>query len=182
MKHFTKIIQTIFLVASVSLVLTGCGAKSPTAVVEATLAEVAQGENGDMAQYLFETLPTEETATAELTAEQKQVQELYFSQFSGKVLSETIDGDNASVTVEINSLNMSEIILATMGQAFGVAFSGTELTDEVVNQIMLEQFQAAQVQTRTGDIALKNVDGEWKIDTASADFTTVIFGEIDLEN
>lgn len=182
MKQILKIIQAIVFVTVISTILTGCGAKSPSAVVEATLAEIAKGENGDMSQYLTETLATEETAETEaLSPEQEQVQELYFSQFSGKVLSEAIDGESASVAVEITSLNMAEIILSTMGAALGAAFSGGELSDEAMNQIMLEQFQAAQVQTRTGNISLQNIDGEWKVDTTSADFTAVIFGEVDVD-
>lgn len=185
MNKITTIIKTLMWVTVMAFILTGCGIQSPTAVVEASFKEISKGTNGELAKYFIESLSAVEadptTETTQYSDAQQQTQTLFFSQFQGQVLSETIDGETASVAVEVNSLNMAEIILASMGAAMGAAFSGSELTDEVVEQLILEQFETAQVQTRTGNIALEKIDGQWKIDTASEDFATLIFGEINFD-
>ncbi|MGL5916931.1 MAG: hypothetical protein ACRCZC_04435 [Culicoidibacterales bacterium] len=100
MKRIIKKLNWVVGLAIVSLVLTGCGVQSPSAVVESTFKQIAKGESGEMSQYLLGALTDEIAAETEeqteLSDAQKQVQDLFFSQFSAKVLSETIDGETAS--------------------------------------------------------------------------------------
>ncbi len=113
MKNKLKMMITVALSM---VIVTGCGAKSPTEVVNSYFEEIKKGENAQVTEYILENVESieENTTNSEEVKEDSKMEEamkIYLSKLDAKVLSEEIDGDKASVEVEIkeNTTNSEEV-------------------------------------------------------------------------
>ena len=176
----------IMIVALLSMVIvTGCGTKSPTEVVNDYFNEIKKGENAEVTEYLLENIEstedsTESTESNDETSQDPKIEEamkLYLSKLDAKVLSENIDKDKATVEVELSGLNFSNIILEIVQESISNVFSGVEMSDEDMSNSILEKVKSGKVETRTGNITLSKVDKEWKINTDDESFMGLIFGK-----
>lgn len=176
----------IMIVALLSMVIvTGCGTKSPTEVVNDYFNEIKKGENAEVTEYLLENIEstedsTESTESNDETSQDPKIEEamkLYLSKLDAKVLSENIDKDKATVEVELSGLNFSNIILEILQESISNVFSGVEMSDEDMSNSILEKVKSGKVETRTGNITLSKVDKEWKINTDDESFMGLIFGK-----
>lgn len=176
-----KLKMMLMIVLSMAIV-TGCGAKSPTEVVDYYFSEIKKGENTDLANYLLENVGSEneKTETKEdekVDPKMEEAMKIYLSKLDAKVLSEKIDGDNATVEVEVTGINFSNIILEILQESLANAFSGNEITDEDMSNSVLEKVKSGKVDTRTGTISLSKVDKEWKINTEDESFMGLLLGK-----
>ena len=173
----------IMIVALLSMVIvTGCGTKSPTEVVNDYFNEIKKGENAEVTEYLLENIESTEDSTEsnDETSQDPKIEEamkLYLSKLEVKVLSENIDKDKATVEVELSGLNFSNIILEIVQESISNVFSGVEMSDEDMSNSILEKVKSGKVETRTGNITLSKVDKEWKINTDDESFMGLIFGK-----
>lgn len=173
----------IMIVALLSMVIvTGCGTKSPTEVVNDYFNEIKKGENAEVTEYLLENIESKEDSTEsnDETSQDPKIEEamkLYLSKLDAKVLSENIDKDKATVEVELSGLNFSNIILEIVQESISNVFSGVEMSDEDMSNSILEKVKSGKVETRTGNITLSKVDKEWKINTNDESFMGLIFGK-----
>jgi hypothetical protein len=173
----------IMIVALLSMVIvTGCGTKSPTEVVNDYFNEIKKGENAEVTEYLLENIESTEDSTEsnDETSQDPKIEEamkLYLSKLDAKVLSENIDKDKATVEVELSGLNFSNIILEILQESISNVFSGVEMSDEDMSNSILEKVKSGKVETRTGNITLSKVDKEWKINTDDESFMGLIFGK-----
>ena len=176
----------IMIVALLSMVIvTGCGTKSPTEVVNDYFNEIKKGENAEVTEYLLENIEstedsTESTESNDETSQDPKIEEamkLYLSKLDAKVLSENIDKDKATVEVELSGLNFSNIILEIVQESISNVFSGVEMSDEDMSNSILEKVKSGKVETRTGNITLSKVDKEWKINTDDESFMGLILGK-----
>ncbi len=173
----------IMIVALLSMVIvTGCGSKSPTEVVNDYFNEIKKGENAEVTEYLLENIESTEDSTEsnDETSQDPKIEEamkLYLSKLDAKVLSENIDKDKATVEVELSGLNFSNIILEILQESISNVFSGVEMSDEDMSNSILEKVKSGKVETRTGNITLSKVDKEWKINTDDESFMGLIFGK-----
>lgn len=156
--------------------LFGC----PSEVVNSYFSEIKNGENADLANYLLENVETQSEDTEKETKEDPKMEEamkIYLSKLNVEVLSESIDGDKATVEVDVSGLNLSNIILDILQESLSNAFSGTEITDEYMSNSILEKVNSGKEETRTGTISLSKVDKEWKINTDDESFMGLILGK-----
>lgn len=179
MKNKLKMMITVALSM---VIVTGCGAKSPTEVVNSYFEEIKKGENAQVTEYILENVESieENTTNSEEVKEDSKMEEamkIYLSKLDAKVLSEEIDGDKASVEVEITGLNFSNIILEILGETLSNAFSGIETTEEDTSNSVLEKVKNGKVETRTGTVTLSKVDKVWKIESEDESFMGLVLGK-----
>ena len=177
-----KKIKIILMIVLSMAIVTGCGAKSPTEVVNHYFSEMKKGENADLANYLLENVELQnkednKDKDEESDPKMDEAMKIYLSKLDAKVLSEKIDGDKATVEVEVSGLNFSNIILEIMEESVASIFSGSEMTEEDMSNSVLEKVKSGKIDTRTGTITLSKVDKEWKINTDDESFMGLIFGK-----
>lgn len=171
-----KSIKVIVAGCFVALLLIGCGMSSPTSVVENYFHKLQQGDLSEMNQYLLESLGSDTTSETE-NPEINTILAKYLETIEITVLNETISGDDASVEVERKGINFGIMVLEIFQESLAAAFSGTELSEEYMNAVMLEKVETATIETWNGTINLKKTDGEWKIVNDDA-FEFVLIGSI----
>lgn len=177
-----KKLKIMLMIVLSMVIVTGCGAKSPTEVVDNYFTQVKKGENADISKYLLENVESkseEENVEEDIEEDPKmeEAMKIYLSKLNAKVLSEKIDGDNATVEVEIKGLNFSNIIIEVIQESLSNAFSGTQMTEEDMSNSVLEKVNNGEEETRTGTISLTKVDKEWKINTEDENFMALILGQ-----
>lgn len=183
-----KKLKMILMIVLSMVVVTGCGSKSPTEVVDYYFSEIKKGENSDITKYLLESTDSESEKTEgeeanELDPKMEEAMNIYLSKLNAKVLSEKIDGDKATVEVEVTGLSFTDIMLEVLQESLANAFSGTEMTDEQMSNSVLEKVKSGKEETRTGNITLSKVDKEWKIDTEDESFIGLMLGKVkDMNN
>lgn len=177
-----KKIKMILMVVLSMIVVVGCTSKSPTDVVNTYFSEIKKGENADLANYLLDSVKSQEEDSeaneeAEEDPKMEEAMKIYLSKLNVKVLSEKIDGDNATVEVEVAGLNFSNMIIETLQESLANAFSGIEMTDEDMSNSILEKVKVGKQETRTGTISLSRVEKEWKINTDDESFMGLVLGK-----
>lgn len=177
-----KKLKMMLMIVLAMAIVTGCKAKSPTEVVDFYFSEIKKGENADLTNYLLESVEsqsgdTEAKEEVEENPKMEEAMKIYLSKLNVKVLSEKIDGDNATVEVEASGLNFSNIIMEILQESLANAFNGVEITDEYMSNSVLEKVNSGKEETRTGTISLSKVDKEWKINTEDESFMGLILGK-----
>ncbi len=165
MKNKIKLLLTLIIA---TLSLTGCTVNGPTDIVETYFREIKNGEIKDVSKYLKESMEqntNSEEPSEEIDPKMEEVMKILTSKLNAKVISEEIKDDKAVVTVEVEGINFSNIFLEIIGEAFNKAFSGEEMDENAMNDMILEKVKNAQTETRTGKVNLTMVDNEWKIET-----------------
>lgn len=177
MKNFKRIALILAMMLS-TVLLYGCGGKTPTAVVNEYFEKIKSGDTD--VQQLF-SMVEEETENAEENEGNSQ-EDNFSEEVQNKLLeklkeitytvnSETIDGDNAKVNVTVKGMDLNIVIGKVMQEAFSFAltqaFSGTEMTEEendaYFNNLFSKYLDEVTYSERTLDIELTKVDKEWKI-------------------
>lgn len=163
-----KIGILVVIILSLSMVLVGCSSKSPSDVVDEYFTELKNG-NSDQSDKFIESAIYEtedETSGVEETDEiMEDALKLYISKIDAKVLSEEVDGDKATVEVEINGPNFSNIMMEVIGGSLSDAFSGQELGDDYISTSFLEKVKESKSEVRTGKVNLKKENKEWKMNS-----------------
>ncbi|MGG7058967.1 DUF5105 domain-containing protein [Clostridium tertium] len=177
MRNFKKLALILAMMLS-TVLLYGCGGKTPTAVVNEYFEKIKSGDTD--VQQLF-SMVEEETENAEENEGNSQ-EDNFSEEVQNKLLeklkeitytvnSETIDGDNAKVNVTVKGMDLNIVIGKVMQEAFSFAltqaFSGTEMTEEendaYFNNLFSKYLDEVTYSERTLDIELTKVDKEWKI-------------------
>ncbi|MGG7212644.1 DUF5105 domain-containing protein [Clostridium nigeriense] len=177
MRNFKKLALILAMMLSTVLIY-GCGGKTPTAVVNEYFEKIKSGDTD--VQQLF-SMVEEETENAEENEGNSQ-EDNFSEEVQNKLLeklkeitytvnSETIDGDNAKVNVTVKGMDLNIVIGKVMQEAFSFAltqaFSGTEMTEEendaYFNNLFSKYLDEVTYSERTLDIELTKVDKEWKI-------------------
>lgn len=187
MKKLNKILP-IMLLVFIPFTLISCGSESASDVVKTYLEEVKKGENGEVDKLFADMVEeTEEASNDTADAEESQAVNDAMSnvmkKLDYKINSESVEGDIAKVNVTITGANLSQALVSYMQEAMGkmleLAFSGTEISDEesnkIVEEVLVEKLNTAEVQERTNDITLNKVDGNWVIQGDDS-LTTLLLG------
>ncbi|MEG2936644.1 MAG: DUF4878 domain-containing protein [Clostridium sp.] len=174
----------IMMIFSIAL-LTGCGAKSPTDVVTTYFSEIKKGDNAEVEKLLSESmdeeLENEDDTDKEENPEIEKAMKNLMKKLDAKVVSEEINEDTAMVEVEVSGVNYSNILLQVFQESFANMFSGVEMTDEEMDNMLLEKMKAAEVEDRTGVVNLTKSDDQWKIET-DEDLMGLVLGRADTES
>lgn len=92
-----------------------------------------------------------------------------FAQLDWKIQDSKIEGDTATVTVEVTNKDFSNIMqdffTELIGKAFTSAFSGNDVSEEeLMNSLKSKVDATTDLKTNTGEIKLTKQDNVWKID------------------
>ena len=163
-----KLALLIVATLSLGMMLVGCKSESPTDVVNEYFEQIKKGDNEQAAEFIESTMSqTKEETSAQAEEETDKVMEealkIYLSKIDAKVLSEKIDGDNATVEVELNAPNFSNMMMEVIGESLSAAFSGEEMDEDYMSQSLLEKVKSSENEPRTGKISLTKGDKQWKI-------------------
>jgi hypothetical protein len=174
-------IKLMLMVVLSMVVLTACGGDSPTKVVESYFKEIKAGENTDVAKYMLDSIENKENAkeneNTNETADPKMEEaiKIYFSKLDAKVISEKIDGDNATVEVEMKGLNFGKIMIEVFQDNLSAMFNGDEKAGENMSEDFLAKVKDSKVETRKGKVNLTKSDKGWKINQDN-DLISLVFG------
>lgn len=152
-------------ILSLGIMLVGCKSESPTDVVNTYFAQLKKGDSEEASKFIENTISEteEETANEETDKVMDEALKIYLSKMDAKVLSEKVDGDNATVEVELSSLNFGNMLIEVMQEGLEDAFSGKEVDDDYMSKSLLEKVKSGKSETRTGKVNLTKEDKEWKI-------------------
>lgn len=178
MKKFKGVILSILLCTSVFM-LAGCGGESPSDVVSNYFNELKKGENSQIykdlkASYTDDELANELDLDVNIDALSEESILILINSFKNTqctIISETVDGDNAVVSVNLNSPNipqlLSDVMLKSISIGFTQIFSSNEVTEDsmnsALNDVLIECVQNITYNEKTGDISLTQIDGKWKM-------------------
>ena len=184
-----KIISGLLLgILVLSLFLVGCKSQTPTDVVQTYFENVKKGDTEESTALIKSTLvETEEIeeengiieeSNDEVDAITKEALEIYLSKLEAKILSENIDGEKATVEVEVTGLNYANLILEVVSESLGRVFEGEDFREEDMNSELLEKVKEGSTEKRTGTVSLVKEDKEWKIESDD-DLFILIMGQAD---
>lgn len=138
----------------------------------------------------FEELPTQEEMEAEIPESSRFIWD-YFKASAQKltytITGSEVDGDTASVNVDISYVDSVPVLQAAIGEmfmkAFSLAFSGEEMTEEESTKLMedifkdkMETMEETMVDASI-QVNLTKIDGVWYISTIHDDlFNAISFG------
>lgn len=175
-----KLAILIITILSVGMILTGCTRKSPTDVVNAYFTELKNGDSEQASEFLESAISQTEEETSQDTEEEndeimEEALKLYISKIDAKVLSEEVDGDNATVEVEIDGPNFANMMIEVMAESIVDAFTGKEVDEDYMSRSLLEKVKESKSEIRTGKVNLTKEDKKWKI-KEDDDLLTLILG------
>lgn len=187
-----KLIVLFCIIVVASLV--GCSAPKP----ESTVSEfIEAGKKFDIVKMAQTFNPSNESNkeimedfTREDSESENQYQAYFFDYFKEnakkityQIKNSTIEGDQATVTVDFKYVNGGPLLKATIGEVFtkviAMAFSGVELSDEEMEQMFISTMKNQQNTVeelfieKTIDIKLVLIDKQWYIDEPSDELLDV---------
>ena len=172
MKLLKKLSLLMATLVTTTLLLQGCGAKTPTDVVNDYFNQIRKGEvNAEQLLSMGEEAEKEQEDFDSMSDETQKKLLDKLKQTTCKVNSESIDGETATVNVTVNGMDFNLILAKIMQEAFGFvmaqAFSGTEMTEEqstaYIEGLLNKYLDEVTYSDRTGDISLVKENYEWKI-------------------
>ena len=177
-----KLAILIITILSLSMMLVGCKSETPTDVVNAYFEQLKNGDSEQANEFIESAMFQEDEETSEGTTEETdevmdEALKLYLSKIDAKVLSEEIDGDNATVEVEINGPNFSNMMMEVIGESLEYAFSVKEIDDDYMSKSFLEKVKSSKSETRTGQVNLTKEEKEWKI-KSDDNILSLILGKV----
>jgi hypothetical protein len=168
------------LIVSVSLLflLAACSSSTltPTKVVTSCLDCLKKGDYQGMALYMVNL----EGLSDIVNPEQAEIMDRMFSKLTYKNTSESVNGDNARVTIDITSVDFKTITASVLSEMIAIALSGNDSDDlaELTENMFLEKLSApdAPMVTMTTTVNLVKVDSDWKISDDNDDFGNALIG------
>lgn len=159
----------------------GCSQQTPSDVANGLLSAMQNGDSEKISKYCnsididYSAMSESDSLDNKLTKEQQDVIDNFAKKvkdFDYKVVSETVDGDSATVDVEINTYNFGdifkEVISEYIGQAFGYAFVGNATEEKLVGllvDILGDKMEGMTEKNynKTITFALTKSDNVWKV-------------------
>lgn len=173
-------IKLVLIIALSMIALVGCKGESPTNVVESYFKEIKAGENADVAKYMLDNIENSKDADSSKESDPKMEEtiKIYLSKLDAKVISEKIDGENATVEVELTGLNFGKIMVEVLQENLADMFGGNEAAADNLDNDFLEKVKTSKVETRKGKVNLTKEDKGWKIKQDN-DLNSLIFGSVE---
>ena len=172
MKILKKVSLLIAAIVMTTLLLQGCGSKTPTDIVNEYLSKVQRGDSNVEELFAIGNDEVDDKKDSDsLSQETQNNLQDKFKEITYKINSESIDGDSAKVNVTVNGMDLNIVFTKVIQEAFsfaiGQAFTGTQMTDEENNayfeSLLNKHLEEVTYSERTGDISLIKENDEWKI-------------------
>lgn len=95
----------------------------------------------------------------------EETQKLFFDKLEWKINEVKKDGNQATAQVEITNKDYKVIISNYMQKALKAAFGGESMTDQEMENYLIEELKNQEIQTATSTVTiqLEKADGEWKV-------------------
>ncbi len=179
-----KKILIFILIIAMSISLTACSTNSPDKTVKGMLDSIKSWDTEAMKKYIsaddfYAQADMESDSAATATAMMK----LFVANMSYKITDSKVNGNTATVNVDITNVNMKPVFQDMISQLFALAFSGVDLSDQKVAEakileILTTSIEKNKANTVTNKVSLtltKEKDG-WVIDEPSEAFFDAILG------
>lgn len=150
--------KKIFLISFILFLLVGCAmANTPTSIVENVLMKYQKVDND--IDNAIDSVLDEQNLTEDHAKRYRKLLTDQYKNLSYEVLDERIDGDRATVTVEIEVIDYKNAIA-------DLTFDSTIYTKESFDEEKLNRLESAKDKvTYTLDLTLtKDSDDNWRID------------------
>ena len=182
MKYFKKVSLLLATMLTTTLLLHGCGGKTPTDVVNQYLKKVKKADM-NVAELVDGIEEQEEVESKSFSEDTEKKLKKKIKGMTYKINSETIDGETAKVNVTVKGPDLNIVIAKVMQESMGFIFtqsiSGTEMTEEQSNTyfdgLFSKYLDEITYSERTDDISLIKVDGKWKIEQDDS-LSTLMYG------
>ena len=169
----TGIVIIVALIAIISVLL--FVPETPRKAVDGMLSALKQGNFDKVKEYVdYQELLENANLDYEDT-ENKDREKLFFEKLEWKINKIDENGDNATVEIEITNKDFNTIVTNYMQKVFNAAFAGEDISNEEMENYLLELLRDEQVQTATTTktIELTKQEGKWKV-TANTDLTSAL--------
>lgn len=139
---------------------------SPKKTVETMLSDL---KSGNYAQEMLGNALQEEGFN-------EDAQKLFFDKLDWKIQNEKIEGDKATVEVEITNKDFKTIIGNYMQKVLKVAFSGQNINQDEMMNYLIEELKNDEIETVTANqsIVLEKKDGKWEATEENNDFANIL--------
>ncbi len=106
----------------------------------------------------------------------EDAQKLFFEKLAWKVQNEKVEGDKATVEVEITNKDFKTIIGNYMQKVLKVAFSGQDINQEEMANYLVEELKNDEIEIVTSNqsIVLEKKDGKWTATEENNDFANIL--------
>lgn len=172
MKRKVSILMSLLLSL---FLLVGCGgSSSPTKVTEDYFKDVKAGTDSKVAQEMMKAQFSDETMSKEAVGAVVDM----LKKLEVTPTGEKIDGDKATVNVNIKGVSFKTVLGSFLTNMMGLALTGQVAEADMekkTEEVLIKTMNEAPVEERTGVINLTKVDGEWKV-TEDEAFQGIIFG------
>ena len=172
------IITTIVIIAIIilAIVLYVVFANGPKGVVEGMFSTLKNGDYDEVNEYINYNEVISSSNVLDSESLDEETMNLLFDKLSWKITETTQEQNTADVTVEVTNKNFKTIIGNFMQNALRVAFSGQELSDEEMENSLLEELRSEDVETitTTQTINLTKQDGKWVINTTGKNLVDIL--------
>lgn len=167
---------SLILTLTISLfVLVGCNTPSPTKVVDEYFREVSRGSNSTFIQEMI----SDTSQTGEMEKAEEDAINTVLSKLEAVVTNETVDGDNATVTLTVKGVSFKSVLENYLVKMFQLAFTAYNLPEEEQDKLILEALydcmNNALVEERSAKVNLTKINKEWVI-TEDEDFNYALLG------
>lgn len=173
MKNIRKIIA-LFMAITFSIMLYGCGKKTPTDTVNDYLGKLQGGEFNiqELINTAVEDSSNKGIADKNISEETSNKLLDNVKKMTFKVNSESINEDTAKVNVTANSMDLGPVLTNTIREAFTYMLSqallNSEMTDEESNEyfngLLNKYLDQVTFSDKTEDITLTKGEEGWKIE------------------
>lgn len=154
MRKKTKII----LMMCLTLFISGCSLSSPSRTID-KYVKYLKSNNTANAIGIPNT-----SSSGEILPEADQIAKILYSNIDVKVLKESIDGNKATVNVEVSGIDYGQIVNDVIDANMTYIYWGLTLPREFIYPKILEEVKGASTKTRKGNLTLNKVDNKWEID------------------
>ena len=179
-----KKVLVILLAVMMLFGIAGCQTAGPDKTVSDLLDAMKAWDTATLEEYMgLEEIYG--AADMDMSTEEAEMTEALMKALTANLDYKIVDtkekGDTAVVTAEITNVDMSVVLAEYITQVFALYFSGTEMTEEELNDAVLDLLVTSiennqeNLVTNTVDIELSKIDDEWVI-TADDAFYNAVFG------
>ena len=160
------VVGIILIVALViGIVCTIALQDNPTSSINGMLNALKAGDFAKVEEFVNyqEVIQDSEfLASQDIDAE---TQKLFFDRLEWKINEVKKDANAATAQVEITNKDYKVIISNYMQKALKAAFGGESMTDQEMENYLIEELKNQEVQTATSTVTiqLEKVDGEWRV-------------------
>lgn len=184
-----KKIFAYILFIGLILSMTACtSSPSPEEVVDKAMEAIINMDKDELSKYMdIDDLLGEEEGTINTDAISEEEISVLFENIEYKIISSSIDGDSASVNIDIENIDMGMVLGQFLEEAFAFAFSDAfsdkSMSDEEMEVAMTDLFLEIIEKNKDNtvsnnvDIDLNKVDGQWKI-AVDEDFQNALTGNL----